>query len=47
MLDGSPIGVAENNAAAILPALQPPEDAIQEMRVEMQNTRRLFFAHLN
>lgn len=38
MLDGSPVGVAENNAAAILPAFQPPEDAIQEVRVETQNT---------
>lgn len=38
MLDGSPIGVSENNAGAILPAFQPPEDAVQEMRVETQNT---------
>jgi hypothetical protein len=38
MLDGSPIGVSENNAASILPAFQPPEDAVQEMRVETQNT---------
>ena len=38
MVDGSPIGVAENNAAAILPAMVIPEDAIQETRVETQNT---------
>ncbi|MGC1781397.1 MAG: carboxypeptidase regulatory-like domain-containing protein [Acidobacteriaceae bacterium] len=38
MVDGSPIGVAENNAAAILPAMVIPEDAVQETRVETQNT---------
>lgn len=38
MVDGSPIGVAENNAGAILPAMVIPEDAIQETRVETQNT---------
>ena len=38
MLDGSPIGVAENNVAAILPAFQIPEDAVEEFRVETQNT---------
>ncbi|MGH9617473.1 MAG: carboxypeptidase regulatory-like domain-containing protein, partial [Acidobacteriaceae bacterium] len=38
MVDGSPIGVAENNAAAILPAMSIPEDAVQETRVETQNT---------
>ena len=38
MLDGSPIGVAENNVGAILPAFSPPESAIQEVRVETQNT---------
>jgi Carboxypeptidase regulatory-like domain len=38
MVDGSPIGVAENNAAAILPAMVLPEDAVQETRVETQNT---------
>ncbi len=38
MVDGSPIGVAENNAAAILPAMVIPEDDIQETRVETQNT---------
>ncbi len=38
MLDGSPIGVAENNAAAIIPAMQIPEDGVDEYRVETQNT---------
>ncbi len=38
MLDGSPIGVAENNAATIIPAFQVPEDGVQEFRVETQNT---------
>lgn len=37
MVDGSPFGVAENNAAALLPAFQIPEDAIAEYRVETQN----------
>ena len=38
MLDGSPIGIAENNAASIIPAFQIPEDAVDEYRVETQNT---------
>ncbi len=38
MVDGSPLGVAENNAGAILPALDLPEDAVDEFRVETQNT---------
>lgn len=38
MIDGSPIGVAENNAAAILPAMDLPEDDVDEVRVETQNT---------
>lgn len=38
MLDGSPLGVAENNSAAVLPAMSIPEDAVQETRVETQNT---------
>jgi len=38
MVDGSPIGVAENNAAAILPAMMIPEDDVDETRVETQNT---------
>src|SRR5579875_1869486 len=38
MVDGSPIGIAENNAAAILPAMVLPEDAVQETRVATQNT---------
>ena len=38
MVDGSPIGIAENNSAAILPAMEIPEDACEEVRVETQNT---------
>src|ERR1039458_8304652 len=38
MLDSSPLGVAEQNAGAILPALDLPEDAVDEYRVETQNT---------
>src|ERR1700689_2491687 len=38
MLDGSPLGIAENNAAAIIPALQVPEDGVDEYRVKTQNT---------
>ena len=38
MVDGSPIGVSENNAATILPAMVLPEDAVEETRVETQNT---------
>ena len=37
MVDGSPIGLAENNLATILPAMQIPEDAVDEYRVETQN----------
>ncbi|HXZ31222.1 MAG TPA: TonB-dependent receptor [Terriglobales bacterium] len=38
MLDGSPLGIAENNVAAIIPAMQIPEDGVEEFRVETQNT---------
>ncbi len=38
MLDGSPIGIAENNAASVIPAFQIPEDGVEEYRVETQNT---------
>ena len=38
MVDGSPLGIAENNAAAIIPAMELPEDAVEETRVETQNT---------
>ena len=38
MLDGSPLGVAENNMAAIIPGMQIPEDGVEEFRVETQNT---------
>jgi acyl-coenzyme A thioesterase PaaI-like protein len=38
MLDGSPLGIAENNLAAIIPAMEIPEDGVEEFRVETQNT---------
>jgi hypothetical protein len=38
MVDGSPLGIAENNSAAIIPAMNIPEDDISEVRVETQNT---------
>src|SRR5579863_2966033 len=38
MIDGSPLGIAENNAAAIIPAMDLPEDDVDEVRVETQNT---------
>jgi hypothetical protein len=38
MIDGSPIGIAENNAGAIIPAMEIPEDGVDETRVETQNT---------
>ncbi|HEY6331465.1 MAG TPA: TonB-dependent receptor, partial [Blastocatellia bacterium] len=38
MLDGAPIGIAENNSAAIIPAMNIPEDGVREVRVETQNT---------
>ena len=38
MVDGSPLGIAENNVGAIIPALEIPEDGVDETRVETQNT---------
>ena len=38
MLDGSPLGVAEQNVAAVIPAMEIPEDGVEETRVETQNT---------
>lgn len=38
MVDGSPVGIAENNVGAIIPALDIPEDGVDETRVETQNT---------
>jgi hypothetical protein len=38
LVDGSPIGIAENNLGSEIPATQIPLDAIQEYRVETQNT---------
>jgi len=42
MLDGTPLGVAENNSAAIIPAMSIPEDGVSEVRVETQNTPASF-----
>ena len=33
-----PIGISENNSAAIIPAMEIPEDGVEEVRVETQNT---------
>ncbi len=38
MLDGSPLGIAENNQASIMPAMTIPEDGIDEVKMETQNT---------
>jgi hypothetical protein len=38
LVDGSPIAIAENNLGIDIPAMQLPLDAIQEYRVETQNT---------
>jgi hypothetical protein len=38
MLDGSPLGVAEQNVGAVIPAMEIPEDGVEETRVETQNT---------
>ncbi len=38
MVDGSPVGIAENNAGGIIPALMIPEDDVEEERMETQNT---------
>lgn len=37
LLDGSPIGIAENNLAALIPAFQVPLDDVEEYRVETQS----------
>ncbi len=37
LLDGSPIGIAENNLASLIPAFQVPLEDVQEYRVETQN----------
>ncbi|HTS59341.1 MAG TPA: carboxypeptidase-like regulatory domain-containing protein [Terriglobales bacterium] len=42
MVDGSPIGISENNSAAIMPAMNIPEDGVDEVRVETQNTPASF-----
>src|SRR6201993_2046386 len=38
MRDGAPLGIAKNTSAAIIPAMNIPEDGVQEVRVETQNT---------
>ncbi len=42
MVDGSPVGISENNTAAVIPALDIPEDDVEEFRVETQNTPASF-----
>jgi hypothetical protein len=37
LFDGSNISIGENNIGAVIPAYTPPEDAIQEYRVETNN----------
>jgi hypothetical protein len=38
IVDGAPISIAENNLGSYIPATQIPEAAVQEYRVETQNT---------
>ncbi|HTZ76033.1 MAG TPA: TonB-dependent receptor [Candidatus Aquilonibacter sp.] len=38
LLDGSPLTIGENNQGVVIPALEPPEDSIQEFRMELSNT---------
>ncbi len=42
MIDGSPIGIAENHQAAIMPAMRVAMDGTEEMRMETQNTPASF-----
>jgi hypothetical protein len=42
LVDGSPIGVAENNLGAEIPAMQMPLDDVVEYRVETQNAPATF-----
>jgi hypothetical protein len=35
-IDGSPVSVGENNFGTTIPAIEPPEDAVQEFSVETQ-----------
>lgn len=37
LLDGSPLSIAENNQAAMIPSFTPPVDAVQEYQVETNN----------
>ena len=38
MVDGSPIGVTDTNSASTMPAMDITEDAVDEVRIETQNT---------
>ena len=38
LLDGSPLTIGENNQGVVIPALEPPEDSIQEFRMELNTT---------
>lgn len=42
MIDGSPIGIAEGNINSIIPAMDLPEDDVEEVRVETQDTPASF-----
>lgn len=38
MVDGSPLGIAEQDISVVMPAMDLPEDGVEETRVETQNT---------
>lgn len=38
LLDGSPLTIGENNQGVVIPALEPPEDSVQEFRMELNTT---------
>ncbi len=38
ILDGSPLSVGENNQGVVIPALEPPLDAVEEFRMELNET---------
>lgn len=38
LLDGSPLTIGENNQGVVIPALEPPEDSIEEFRMELNTT---------
>jgi hypothetical protein len=38
ILDGSPLTIGENNQGVVIPALEPPEDSVEEFRMELNAT---------